>query len=901
MHSKYNETFETTTVTPAAGRFGLLKYLIAWLVLSGWSITALAHHPTIVAEAVCETDVGFVINYTSTSWMTDGSPGSGNPQIDILFNDVPVDSQPYEAPDYSFSGSAPAPAGSNPGDVVEVKAFAAKPWDNGTGSGAFRVTYVTLPSERCNPAIDIEKATNDVDADDLSTGDAPQIAPGDPVSWSYLVTNTGDVALTNVLVEDDQIGAITCPQNTLNVNESMLCGVTGTAEDLETTSFNTVPGKCGSIPNRPLYENMGTATGSTVDGEIVMDVDPSHYCNPEEPAIDIEKATNGVDADDPNAGDAPQIAAGDPVTWSYVVTNTGTVPLINVMAFDDTLSAVLNCPKTELAPSESMNCVDISDLALQLELDVGDPNVVPGTCGGVPGKPMYENMAKATGESEAGTFVEDTDPSHYCNPPPPPECGLTVQKGCAILPPPPPPAGKCSGKLTQLTMIWDGANGTSVNGPGFNGSVDNGDEVTFSGPFSNNDVLVSVDGGTSKFHVSCSDKDMDGDTATNEDQQQVSSFGRDCGKFQGDGKGSTGINTWLLEGFIDADGAVLDCTIPTGGPIVSSCEFFATTVDCDSAGKPDVITMRYVGGDCPGNNSQGGKSNCSGSVNGSLPVTVTLDGGTLGPINPGETFDVPTTGSNTTIMLSNTGGTQANDVHTSCSAPLVAGETFGGMELVALDGQGLGEDVVYSYLISNTGGETVTGITAIDDQLGTVPGSPLDALLSGESTTLSATAFVTETVTNTVTVDGSVTSGAECLASASATVTALGPPPCDVSIVLDKIEDKKIKFKLTNNSASRTATIESLTVSWPGSEDLKKIKFDGSDILKDDLRASPSTTVHEGDWLKQTKDRRLDVGDSGKNLEIEFADNFPSKKDQPASDFTVTVTFTEGCSVTFSP
>ena len=49
-------------------------------------------------------------------------------------------------------------------------------------------------------------------------------------------------------------------------------------------------------------------------------------------------------------------------------------------------------------------------------------------------------------------------------------------------------------------------------------------------------------------------------------------------------------------------------------------------------------------------------------------------------------------------------------------------------------------------------------------------------------------------------------------------------------------------------------------MSWPGSESLKKIKFDGNDILKDDLRAAPSTTVIESEWLKEVKDRRLDVG-----------------------------------------
>ncbi len=68
MHSHSNKNSKTTNfLLSACARFGRLKYLIACLVLSGWSATALAHSPTIVAKAVCETDAGLVINYTSTS------------------------------------------------------------------------------------------------------------------------------------------------------------------------------------------------------------------------------------------------------------------------------------------------------------------------------------------------------------------------------------------------------------------------------------------------------------------------------------------------------------------------------------------------------------------------------------------------------------------------------------------------------------------------------------------------------------------------------------------------------------------------------------------------------------------------------------------------------------------
>ena len=108
------------------------------------------------------------------------------------------------------------------------------------------------------PDIDIEKLTNGVDADDPNAGDAPQILPGDPVTWTYIVTNTGNVPLTNVTVTDDQGVAVSCPADTLAPGDSFTCTANGVADDLLTTGFTTVPGLCGGFPNTPLYENIGT-------------------------------------------------------------------------------------------------------------------------------------------------------------------------------------------------------------------------------------------------------------------------------------------------------------------------------------------------------------------------------------------------------------------------------------------------------------------------------------------------------------------------------------------------------------------------------------------------------------------------------------------------------------------
>ena len=54
------------------------------------------------------------------------------------------------------------------------------------------------------PAISIDKTTNG--------SDGPIILVGQPVAWSYLVTNTGNVALTGVSVSDDKGVSVSCPK-----------------------------------------------------------------------------------------------------------------------------------------------------------------------------------------------------------------------------------------------------------------------------------------------------------------------------------------------------------------------------------------------------------------------------------------------------------------------------------------------------------------------------------------------------------------------------------------------------------------------------------------------------------------------------------------------------------------
>jgi len=67
------------------------------------------------------------------------------------------------------------------------------------------------------------------------------------------------------------------------------------------------------------YENEANVTATGALSNIsVTDSDFSHYIVDTNPKIDIEKHTNGEDADNPTG---PYIEVGKSVTWKYIVKN----------------------------------------------------------------------------------------------------------------------------------------------------------------------------------------------------------------------------------------------------------------------------------------------------------------------------------------------------------------------------------------------------------------------------------------------------------------------------------------------------------------------------------------------------------------------------------------------------
>jgi hypothetical protein len=211
----------------------------------------------------------------------------------------------------------------------------------------------------------IEKRTNGQDAD---SPPGPVLVVGDPVAWTYEVTNATGRDLVEIVVTDDQGVVVSCPATTLGPGESMTCTGNGTVQAGQ-------------------YANVGTVTAEQPDGTPVEDSDPSHYFGQEAPALSIEKSTEGVDADTPPG---PALAVGDAVAWEYLVENVGSDPVSDIEVTDDQ-GVVVTCPQTALDPGESMTCT-------------ASGTVEPG---------QYANVGAVSGLLPGEEEVAASDPSHY--------------------------------------------------------------------------------------------------------------------------------------------------------------------------------------------------------------------------------------------------------------------------------------------------------------------------------------------------------------------------------------------------------------------------------------------------------------------------------------------------------
>jgi len=199
-------------------------------------------------------------------------------------------------------------------------------------------TSLTIEAAQ-EPAIGIEKTALTADF----------TAVGDTLSYEYLVTNTGNVTLTNAItVTDNRIATVSCPAlptDGLLVGGSITCTATDT------------------VTQTDLDAGFVTNTASASDGTIESDIVEETVTADQLPALSLVKAST-------NTGFA---AVGDILSYTYTVTNIGNVTITDPVTVSDDRITTVNCPALPaggLTPTTSITCsADYS--VTQDDLDAG--------------------------------------------------------------------------------------------------------------------------------------------------------------------------------------------------------------------------------------------------------------------------------------------------------------------------------------------------------------------------------------------------------------------------------------------------------------------------------------------------------------------------------------------------
>ena len=227
-----------------------------------------------------------------------------------------------------------------------------------------------------DPQIEIDKTTNGADGQTILVGQA--------ITWTYTVTNDGNVGLSDVTVTDDQTGVTPAYVSGDADSDGVL--------DLSETWIYTASGTATAGP----YANTGEACGSyTADvGGTREDCedDSSSYFGAD-PQIEIDKTTNGADGQ--------TILVGQAITWTYTVTNDGNVGLSDVTVTDDQTGVT---PAYVSGDADSDGVLDLSETWIY-------------TASGTATAGPYANTGEACGSytADVGGTREDceTDSSSY--------------------------------------------------------------------------------------------------------------------------------------------------------------------------------------------------------------------------------------------------------------------------------------------------------------------------------------------------------------------------------------------------------------------------------------------------------------------------------------------------------
>jgi len=195
----------------------------------------------------------------------------------------------------------------------------------------------------------------------------PATSAGQTITYSFLVTNTGNTTLHDLAVTDPLPGlsAVSCPVTELAPTRTTTCTATMTLTQAQVDA--------GQQPNT------ATVSGTDPAGTKVTRTSSATLRISQAPKLTLDKT----------ASPSSVGTAGDTVQFSFVVTNDGNTTINDIQLVDPLVQAgPLSCPETSLAPGASMTCTTQWTVTQQ-QVDAGG----------------FTNEATATGTTTSGAPV----------------------------------------------------------------------------------------------------------------------------------------------------------------------------------------------------------------------------------------------------------------------------------------------------------------------------------------------------------------------------------------------------------------------------------------------------------------------------------------------------------------
>ena len=526
-------------------------------------------------------------------------------------------------------------------------------------------------------------------------------AVGQKVTYSFAVTNSGNVSVSSLSVTDTQTapaGALdaapTCPTTTLAPGASATCTATYTVTQADLDA--------GTI------KDTATATGKSPSGATVTS-----------PAAQaVVTATQAPGLTMVKSASTPAVhGAGDDVTYRFALTNTGNVTLTGLAVSDvqaapaSPLAGPVSCPTTTLAPGASTTCT-ATYTATQEDIDAG----------------AISDTATATGRTPSGTPVQTTPSTVTVTAQPAPQLSLRKSASPATI-------SQVGGTITYSFAVTN------------NGNVRLRDLAIA-------DALTAP-AGALDGPVSCPVTTLaPGASTTCTATYTVTQADLDHGSVD---------NTATASGTTPSGAGVTSppdtATVTVNQAARLALVKTASTASVTAAG--DVITYTFKATNT-GNVTVDGVAidDVQAAPAGALDAAPTCDVSTLAPgavatctatyvvtqadLDNGTVSDTATAGGKDPNGNPVTSPPSSVTVSTDQRAELSVVKTAAPTQVSAV-----GQTVTYTFVVTNTGNVTVRGITVNDTQ--TAPAGRLDAAPTCAATTLAPGASTTCTATYTVT------------------------------------------------------------------------------------------------------------------------------------------------------